>query len=260
MTVSDFFDRFVGDFPDNGLTRTSGNRKGCRKCAGLGARFAGPQSPLFKIFRVTDYRLPVRFRLLFTPTSRRRSYFSSEESWHTSVRDFHPTDESSSRARCANRSLARQSARNKREWRFNHPRGAGVSLEYLGNNRIIFAMKTTIYHNPRCSKSRGALQMLKDRHLEVEIIEYLKNPPSEQELDRILTKLGMEPRELMRRKEAPYKAKGLNDKGLDRAALIRAMVEDPILIERPIVSIGDKTALGRPLDNVARMLEETAEN
>nr|VFK39802.1 MAG: arsenate reductase [Candidatus Kentron sp. TC]VFK54215.1 MAG: arsenate reductase [Candidatus Kentron sp. TC] len=121
-------------------------------------------------------------------------------------------------------------------------------------------MKTTIYHNPRCGKSRGALQMLKDGHFEVEIIEYLKNPPSERELDELLVKLDMEPRELMRRKEAPYKARGLNDKSLERAALIRAMVEDPILIERPIVLVGDKAALGRPLDNVARMLEEAAAN
>nr|VFK27088.1 MAG: arsenate reductase [Candidatus Kentron sp. MB]VFK31393.1 MAG: arsenate reductase [Candidatus Kentron sp. MB]VFK75463.1 MAG: arsenate reductase [Candidatus Kentron sp. MB] len=115
-------------------------------------------------------------------------------------------------------------------------------------------MKTTIYHNPRCSKSRGALQMLKDRHLEVEIIEYLKTPPSEQELDALLVKLNMEPRQLMRRKETSYKDKGLDDPNLDRATLIRAMVETPILIERPIVLIGDKAVLGRPLEKVTEML------
>nr|VFK37124.1 MAG: arsenate reductase [Candidatus Kentron sp. SD]VFK41233.1 MAG: arsenate reductase [Candidatus Kentron sp. SD] len=115
-------------------------------------------------------------------------------------------------------------------------------------------MKTTIYHNPRCSKSRDALRMLKDRHLDMEIIEYLKNPPSEQELDQLLVKLDMEPRDLMRRKEAAYKAKGLDDPSLDRNALIRAMVETPILIERPIVLIDDKAALGRPLDKVAEIL------
>nr|VFK22204.1 MAG: arsenate reductase [Candidatus Kentron sp. LFY] len=115
-------------------------------------------------------------------------------------------------------------------------------------------MKATIYHNPRCSKSRDALQMLKDRHIEVEIIQYLKHPPSEQELGELLVGLGMEPRELMRRKEKPYKAKGLDNQDLDRASLIRAMVEDPILIERPIVLIGDKAVLGRPLDKVAEIL------
>jgi len=115
-------------------------------------------------------------------------------------------------------------------------------------------MKTTIYHNPRCSKSRGALQILRDHHLEVEIIEYLKDPPTEQTLDDLLTKLDMEPRQLIRRKEAPYKDKGLDDPGLDRATLIKAMVESPILIERPIVLLGDRAVLGRPLDKVAEML------
>ncbi|MBT8420987.1 MAG: arsenate reductase (glutaredoxin) [Gammaproteobacteria bacterium] len=115
-------------------------------------------------------------------------------------------------------------------------------------------MKTTIYHNPRCSKSRNALALLKERDMEVEIVEYLKAPPSEQELDGILTKLGMEPRDLMRRKEKPYKEKGLDNPALDRAALIRAMVENPILIERPIVLVDNKVALGRPIDRIVEIL------
>nr|VFJ52510.1 MAG: arsenate reductase [Candidatus Kentron sp. DK] len=116
-------------------------------------------------------------------------------------------------------------------------------------------MKTILYHNPRCSKSREALALLKDRGIEPEIIEYLKTPPTEQELEEILTQLGMEPRDLMRRKEKAYKENGLDNPDLDRAALIRAMVENPILIERPIARTGGKAALGRPLDRIAEMLQ-----
>lgn len=115
-------------------------------------------------------------------------------------------------------------------------------------------MKATIYHNPRCSKCRSALALLEERDLEIEIIEYLKTPPTEQELEGILAKLGMEPRDLMRRKEKLYKEKGLDNPELDRAALIRAMVENPILIERPIVLTGDKAAVGRPVENIAGIL------
>ncbi|MGZ4996033.1 MAG: arsenate reductase family protein, partial [Methylobacter sp.] len=86
--------------------------------------------------------------------------------------------------------------------------------------------------------------------IEPEVIEYLKTPPSVQELDDILQKLGMEPRELMRKKEAKYKANGLNDVSLDRQALIEGMVNSPILIERPIVIANDKAAVGRPPEAV----------
>lgn len=115
-------------------------------------------------------------------------------------------------------------------------------------------MGVTIYHNPKCSKSRQTLQLLKDKGIEPEIIEYLKTPPSTGELDGFLSKLGMEPRELMRRKEAPYKENGLADEGLSRDALIAAMVENPILIERPIVVSGGKVALGRPPESVLDIL------
>lgn len=115
-------------------------------------------------------------------------------------------------------------------------------------------MSVTIYHNPRCSKSRQTLQLLKDKGIEPEIVEYLKTPPDAATLDRFLTKLGMEPRELMRRKEAPYKELNLADESLDRAALIKAMVENPILIERPIVVSDGKVALGRPPESVLEIL------
>jgi arsenate reductase len=115
-------------------------------------------------------------------------------------------------------------------------------------------MNVTIFHNPRCGKSRQTLQLLKDRGIEPEIIEYLKTPPSPQELDDILQKLGMQPRELMRKKEAEYQANSLDDTTLDRQALINAMIEHPILIERPIVIANGKAAVGRPPENVLAIL------
>ncbi|MDH5411783.1 MAG: arsenate reductase (glutaredoxin) [Alphaproteobacteria bacterium] len=93
-------------------------------------------------------------------------------------------------------------------------------------------MSVTIYHNPRCSKSRQTLQLLADKGIEPEIVEYLNTPPDAATLDEFLVKLGMEPRDLMRKKEEPYKALNLADESLNRAALIAAMVENPILIER----------------------------
>ncbi len=115
-------------------------------------------------------------------------------------------------------------------------------------------MAIVIYHNPRCSKSRQTLQLLQEQGLEPEIIEYLKQPPSIGELERILGLLGMEPRALMRRKEKRYQELGLNDPQLEPRALIQAMVDNPVLIERPIVINGDKAALGRPPENVLGIL------
>ncbi|MCF7966422.1 MAG: arsenate reductase (glutaredoxin) [Methylobacter tundripaludum] len=115
-------------------------------------------------------------------------------------------------------------------------------------------MSVKIYHNPRCGKSRQTLQLLKEQGIEPEVVEYLKTPPSAQELDEILQKLGMEPRELMRKKEAEYKANGLDDTSLDRQALIQGMADHPILIERPIVIAGGKAAVGRPPEAVLAIL------
>jgi arsenate reductase len=115
-------------------------------------------------------------------------------------------------------------------------------------------MTVTILHNPRCSKSRQALQLLKDRGIEPGIVEYLKTPPDAAELSRILDLLDLAPRELMRRKEPIYKELGLDDPALGRADLIAALTENPILIERPIVLAGGKAALGRPPENVLSIL------
>lgn len=115
-------------------------------------------------------------------------------------------------------------------------------------------MNVVIYHNPRCSKSRQTLQLLQERGIEPVIIEYLKSPLSAEELDSILQKLGMKPRELMRTNEAEYQACGLADEALDRQTLINAMIKQPILIERPIVLANGKAALGRPPEAVLAIL------
>lgn len=115
-------------------------------------------------------------------------------------------------------------------------------------------MTVKIYHNPRCSKSRQTLELLNARDIAPDIVEYLKTPPSTQELDDILTQLGLEPRDLMRRKEAEYKENNLDDPKLSREQLIAAMVANPKLIERPIVVKDGKAALGRPPESVLDIL------
>ncbi len=115
-------------------------------------------------------------------------------------------------------------------------------------------MSTTLYHNPRCSKSRQTLQLLEERGVQPEIIKYLDTPPDAATLKSLLDMLGLEPRQLMRQKEAEYKALGLDNPDLDRDALIQAMVENPKLIERPIVVKNGKAALGRPPEDVLEIL------
>jgi arsenate reductase len=112
----------------------------------------------------------------------------------------------------------------------------------------------TIYHNPRCSKSRAALDLLREQGFEPRIVEYLKNPPSESELAAILKLLGMEPRELMRHKEDEYDQANLDDPGLTRGELIKALHDYPRLIERPIVLANGKAALGRPPESMLDIL------
>ncbi len=115
-------------------------------------------------------------------------------------------------------------------------------------------MTVTIYHNPRCSKSRQTLALLEEQGVKPKVVEYLKDPPSAAELKRILKKLGLKPRDLLRAGEARYAELGLNDPALDDDALIKLMVENPILIERPIVVSGGKAAIGRPPENVLDIL------
>lgn len=112
----------------------------------------------------------------------------------------------------------------------------------------------TIWHNPRCSKSRGTLELLQERGIRPAIIDYQKNPPSAAEIERALELLGQEPRELMRKGEAAYAELGLDDSKLTRQQLIDAMAAHPILIERPLVFANGKAAIGRPPENVLAIL------
>lgn len=111
-----------------------------------------------------------------------------------------------------------------------------------------------IYHNPRCGKSRQTLALIKDAGIEPEVIEYLKTPPTAEELDAILKKLKMEPQDLMRKGEAIYKELKLAERELTRDEAIAVMLEHPKLIERPIVVQGRKAVLGRPPENVNELL------
>lgn len=111
----------------------------------------------------------------------------------------------------------------------------------------------TIYHNPRCGKSRATLALLQERGIEPRIIEYLKTPPSAAELKRIVEQLGLKPEQLIRRGEEIYKSKYAG-KTLSDAQWIDAMVKNPILIERPIVISGKRAVLGRPPENVLSLL------
>jgi arsenate reductase len=115
-------------------------------------------------------------------------------------------------------------------------------------------MTVTIYHNPRCSKSRQTLALIEEQGVTPKIVRYLETPPSAAELKRILKKLRLKPRDILRKGEDRYAELGLQDGGLGDDALIAAMVANPILIERPIVVSGDKAALGRPPESVLEIL------
>ena len=115
-------------------------------------------------------------------------------------------------------------------------------------------MSITIYHNPKCSKSRQTLKLLEEQATGIDVIEYLKNPPTVKKLKEILSLLKISPRELMRRKEAEYKDLGLYNSELSDEGLILSMVKHPILIERPIVLANGKAALGRPPENVLNII------
>ncbi len=115
-------------------------------------------------------------------------------------------------------------------------------------------MTITIYHNPRCSKSRQTLELLRSQGHDPHIIEYLKTPPSHDELEQILQMLDREPRALMRRKEKEYAQENLDDSGLSRDQLIATMIAHPVLIERPIVLANGKAAIGRPPESVLDIL------
>ena len=115
-------------------------------------------------------------------------------------------------------------------------------------------MKVQILHNPRCSKSRATLQLLNDQGIEPEIILYQETPPDSELLTTILKQLDMQARDLMRKGQSEYKEMGLDNDQLSDAELIAAMIETPILIERPIVLANGKAAIGRPPESVLNIL------
>ncbi|GLQ05346.1 arsenate reductase (glutaredoxin) [Sneathiella chinensis] len=115
-------------------------------------------------------------------------------------------------------------------------------------------MSVKILHNPRCSKSRQTLALLEEKGITPEVVEYLKTPPSREELKDILDKLSMAPRDLMRKKEAEYKDNNLDDASLSDDQLIDAMINSPKLIERPIVLANGQVRIGRPPESVLDIL------
>jgi arsenate reductase (glutaredoxin) len=112
----------------------------------------------------------------------------------------------------------------------------------------------TLYHNPRCSKSRGALELLQARGLAPTIVRYLETPLDAAQLQSLLGKLGISARQLLRTGEDEYKALNLADSSLSEAQLIAAMAAHPKLIERPILQVGDKAIIGRPPEKVLEIL------
>lgn len=112
----------------------------------------------------------------------------------------------------------------------------------------------SIYHNPRCSKSRQTLALLEENGVTPNIIEYLKEPLSEQEIADILSKLGLQAKEIIRTGEQEYKSLGLKDKDLTDKALIALIAKHPKLLQRPIVVMNDRAVVGRPPENVLTLL------
>jgi arsenate reductase len=116
------------------------------------------------------------------------------------------------------------------------------------------ATDVTIWHNPRCSKSRATLELLHAHDVEPAVVDYQKNPPSTSQIAHALELLGAQPRDLMRKGEAIYGELGLEDPQLTREQLIDAMATHPILIERPVVFANGKAAIGRPPEKVLAIL------
>jgi arsenate reductase len=114
--------------------------------------------------------------------------------------------------------------------------------------------KVTIYFNPKCSKCRLSLELLEQQGQQTEVIEYLNTPPDAATLESILDMLGLEPRELMRKHEKEYTEAGLDNPDLSRAELIQAMIENPRIIERPVIIKDGKATIGRPPERILDIL------
>ena len=120
---------------------------------------------------------------------------------------------------------------------------------------IIVRSMFIIYHNSRCSKSRQALALLREKAIEPIIVEYLKEPITKPQLKELLKKLGLEPRELLRKSEKEFKLLQLSSKSLSDDVILDYMVNHPTLIERPIIVRGDDAVIGRPADNIFNLLQ-----
>jgi arsenate reductase len=113
----------------------------------------------------------------------------------------------------------------------------------------------TLFHNPSCSKSRAAKDLVTDKGIDVEIVQYLKKPPSREELEAIVAGLDGEPQELIRTKDAKFTALGLDPADYtDAAAVVDLLVEHPEVMERPVLFVDGKAAIGRPLDRIEKLL------
>jgi arsenate reductase len=115
-------------------------------------------------------------------------------------------------------------------------------------------MAVTIWHNPKCATSRKVLEMIRQKGVEPQIVEYVKTPPSGADIKTALREMSLTARELLRRKGTPYDELGLDDPKLSDAALIAAMAKHPILIERPVVRSQKGTRLCRPPERVKEIL------
>ena len=112
-----------------------------------------------------------------------------------------------------------------------------------------------LYHNPRCSKSRGALELLQERGIEPQVVRYLDTPPNAATLRTLVRKLGIRPRELLRTGEEEYRSLGLADESVGDDAIIEAMAAHPRLIERPILMRDERAVIGRPPERVLELLD-----
>ena len=115
-------------------------------------------------------------------------------------------------------------------------------------------MSTVIWHNPQCSTSRKVLEMIRSKGVEPTVVDYQKTPPSAAEIKAALKAMGMKPRDLLRKKNTPYDELGLDDPKLSDAALVAAMAEHPLLIERPVVHTEKGTRLCRPAERLQEIL------
>lgn len=118
-------------------------------------------------------------------------------------------------------------------------------------------MEVKIYHNPACGTSRNVLAALRDAGFAPQVIEYLKNPPSRATLDELLRRMGKSMRDILRKRGTPYEELGLENPALSDDEIFAAIEKHPILIERPIVAMGDKAALCRPAETVNQLIAQS---